>query len=102
VIAENLAAGRDVRRSAAVLAGWARYCEGLDEQGRPIEVSDHLADRLQANARRQRTDSLAFVADRELFGDLIDSEAFTGSYLQTLGMLRSEGARATVAHLAQD
>jgi mannitol 2-dehydrogenase len=102
VIAENLAAGRDVRRSTAVLAGWARYCEGVDEQDRPIEVRDHLADRLQANACRQRTDSLAFVADRELFGDLIDSEAFTGSYLQALGMLRAEGARATVAQLALD
>jgi mannitol 2-dehydrogenase len=102
VITENLAAGRDVRRSAAVLAGWARYCEGVDSDGRPIEVRDHLAGRLQANARRQRSDLLAFVADRELFGDLVDSEAFTGSYLQTLRMLNSEGARATVAQLAQD
>jgi mannitol 2-dehydrogenase len=102
VIAENLAAGRDVRRAAAVLAGWARYCEGSDEQGEPIEVRDYLADRLQANARRQQEDPLAFVADRELFGDLVDSEAFTGPYLQTLEMLRSQGARATVAHLAQN
>ncbi|HEX8093362.1 mannitol dehydrogenase family protein [Jatrophihabitans sp.] len=102
VITENLAAGRDVRRSAAVLAGWARYCEGVDELGRPIEVQDSLADRLRANARRQGADPLAFVADRELFGDLVDSEAFRTAYLDALSMLRSQGARATVAHLAQD
>ena len=101
VITENLAAGRDVRRCAAVLAGWARYCEGVDEQGRPLEVRDPLAARLQANARRQDVDPLAFVADRELFGDLVNSEAFTGAYLQALGMLRSRGARATVEHLAR-
>ncbi|HEX8768004.1 MAG TPA: mannitol dehydrogenase family protein, partial [Jatrophihabitans sp.] len=102
VIRENLAAGRDVRRSVAVLAGWARYCEGVDFSGRPIEVRDHLADRLQANARRQQDDPLAFVADRELFGDLVDSEAFRTAYLQALGMLRSHGPQATVAHLAED
>ena len=102
VISENLAAGRDVRRSAAVLAGWARYCEGVDFHGRPIEVRDHLADRLQANARRQDADPLAFVADRELFGDLVDSEAFRAAYLQALDMLRSRGARTTVEQLARD
>jgi len=102
VINENLAAGRDVRRSAAVLAGWARYCEGVDELGRPIEVRDPLAGRLRANARRQDADPLAFVADRELFGDLVDSEAFRTAYLQALGMLRSRGARATAEQLARD
>jgi mannitol 2-dehydrogenase len=96
------ASDRDVSRSAAVLAGWARYCEGVDEQGRPIEVRDHLADRLQANARRQDGDPLAFVADRELFGDLVGSEAFTSCYLRALSMLRSDGARATVASFGQD
>jgi mannitol 2-dehydrogenase len=102
VITENLAAGRDVRRSAAVLASWARYCEAADERGDPIEVRDVRSDRLRANARRQHQDPLAFVADRELFGDLIDSEVFTGSYLQALSMLRSKGARATVEWLARD
>src|ERR671917_798079 len=44
VIRENLAAGRDVRLAAAVGASWARYAEGVDEQGRPIEVVDRLKD----------------------------------------------------------
>ena len=77
VIRENLAAGGEIRRSAAVVAGWARYCEGVDEQGQPIDVADHRRDRLMANARRQREDPLAFVADRDLFGDLVDDERFT-------------------------
>jgi mannitol 2-dehydrogenase len=102
VITENLAAGRDVRRAAAVLAAWARYCEGVDFDGQPIEVRDHLADRLRVNALRQRSDPLAFVADRELFGDLVDSEPFRTAYLRTLDLLRARGARATVEHLAEN
>ena len=53
VVRENLAAGRDVTLSAAV-ASWARYAEGVDEQGEPIEVVDRLADALQQIAARQR------------------------------------------------
>lgn len=97
VVRENLAAGGDVRRAATVVAGWARFCEGVDEQGRPIEVADRRRHTLMANARRQRADPLAFLADRELFGDLVDDERFTAPYLAALDSLHRLGARATVA-----
>ncbi len=70
VIRENLAADRDVTLSASVVASWARYAEGIDEQGEPIKVVDRLADTLQRIAAQQREDPLAFVKNRELFGDL--------------------------------
>jgi mannitol 2-dehydrogenase len=99
VIRENLATGGGIRWSAAVVAGWARYAEGVDEQGRPIDVVDRRSERLVASARRQRDDPLAFIADRELFGDLVDEERFTAEYLRALTSLRERGARATVAAL---
>src|SRR5690606_21303738 len=46
VIRENLATGGHVQLSAAIVASWARYAEGVDEQGQPIEVVDRLADTL--------------------------------------------------------
>jgi mannitol 2-dehydrogenase len=102
VIRENLAAGRDVRLSAAVVASWARYAEGVDEQGRPIEVVDSRRESLMANARRQREDPLAFVADRGVFGDLIDDERFTTPYRAALVSLHQEGAMATLRTLARN
>jgi mannitol 2-dehydrogenase len=100
VIRENLAAGRDVTLSAAVVASWARYAEGVDEQGEPIKVVDRLADTLQQIAARQREDPLAFVKNRELFGDLATESAFTEPYLKTLDSLHNRGARATLEALA--
>jgi mannitol 2-dehydrogenase len=99
VIRENLAAGREIRRSAAVVASWARYAEGVDEQGEPIQVVDRLAERLTAAARRQREDPLAFLADREVFGDLVDDERFTAPYRAALTSLHERGARATLEAL---
>jgi mannitol 2-dehydrogenase len=99
VVRANLDAGGEVRLSAAIVASWARYAEGVDEQGEPITVVDRLADQLTATARRQRDDPLAFVADRTLFGDLVDDERFTAAYLQTLNSLHERGARATLESL---
>ncbi len=100
VVRDNLAAGGEVRRSAAIVAGWARYSEGVDEQGDPIEIADRRRDPLTERARRQREEPLAFLADRDLFGDLVEDERFTGHYLEALTSLHERGARATLEALA--
>ena len=96
VVRENLAAGGQVRLSALVVASWARYAEGVDEQGEPIEVVDRLAGQLTAVARRQHEEPLVFLEDRGLFGDLVDDERFTGAYRDALASLHTRGARATL------
>ncbi len=99
VIREQLASGGEIRRSAAVVASWARYAEGVDEQGEPIEVVDRLKDRLISLARRQREDPDAFIANREVFGDLVDDERFVAAYRSALGSLHERGALATLESL---
>jgi mannitol 2-dehydrogenase len=99
VVRDNLATGGEVRRSAAVVAAWARYCEGVDEEGAPIDVVDRRRDALIERARRQRRDPLSFLADRELFGNLIDDERFTSHYSTALASLHERGARATLEAL---
>jgi mannitol 2-dehydrogenase len=102
VIRENLSRGGEITLSAAVVASWARYSEGVDEQGEPIEVVDRLKDSLMANARRQHEDRLAFIANRDIFGDLVDSERFTTAYASALDALHSRGARATLEGLMRE
>ncbi|UFU04024.1 mannitol dehydrogenase family protein [Ruania suaedae] len=102
VIRENLAGGGQVRLSAAVVASWARYAEGTDEQGEPIEIVDRLADRVHAAALRQSEDALAFLRDRDLFGDLIDHPRFVEDYRWALDSFHARGARATVEALLGD
>ncbi len=96
VVRRNLADGGEIACSALVVAAWARYAEGVDEQGEPIEVVDRLAERLVATAQRQREEPLAFLEDRDLFGDLIDDERFTTAYRQALDSLHQHGARASL------
>jgi mannitol 2-dehydrogenase len=99
VVRHNLAEGGEIRRSALVVAAWARYAEGVDEQGEPIEVVDRLAEQLVATARRQRDEPLAFLSDRDLFGDLVDDERFVAAYTDALASLHERGARGTLESL---
>jgi mannitol 2-dehydrogenase len=56
--------------------------------------------RADALANRARSgDPLAFVSDRELFGDLADDPRFAAAYRDVLTSLRERGARATVESL---
>jgi len=99
VVRHNLATDGEIVRAATVVAGWARYDEGVDEQGEPIEIVDRLAERLHAAALAQREDPLAFLRDREVFGDLIEDERFTTTYREALESLHRDGAHRTVERL---
>ena len=95
VIKADLEAGRPVDRSALVVAAWARYAEGTDEDGEPIDIVDHRKEAVM-RAAADTTDPLAFVRDKTLFGDLGGHESFTTPYLASLKSLHDNGARRTL------
>ena len=99
VVNINLENGGEIHRSAAIVASWARYAEGTDEQGNLIEVVDRLKDKLMAAAAVQRTQPLAFISDREVFGDLVDNERFVSAYSEALASLHQHGATETLRTL---
>jgi len=99
VVRENLAGGGKITLTAAIVASWARYAEGTDEKGDPIVIVDRLREKVMAAAAQQGTDPLAFIRNRELFGDVVDDERFTSAYLSTLESLHSVGARKTLESL---
>lgn len=99
VVRENLRTGAPIRLSAATVASWARYAEGTDEQGQPIEVQDRLADVLVPLARKQRENPTAFIENTDLFGDLAGNERFVEAYVWALESLHRDGARATLEAL---
>ena len=99
VIRKNLETGGEIARSTAVVASWARYAEAVDESGEPIEIVDQLKDSLVPIAQSQRENPTAFIANRAVFGDLIDNERFVAEYTKQLASLQEQGARATLESL---
>ena len=99
VVRANLAANGEIRRSVAVVASWARYAEGVDEQGQSINVVDNMKDKLMQVAANNRSNITAFIENREVFGDLCDNPRFVAAYKETLESLYAVGAMETVRKL---
>ena len=96
VVRDQLARDGELARCAAIVASWARYAEGVDEHGAPIDVVDRQRDRVTALAQRALEDPRVFIADRQLFGDLAEHERFATAYSAALRSLHERGARATL------
>ncbi|MBB5643286.1 mannitol dehydrogenase family protein [Cryobacterium roopkundense] len=99
VIREQSTRGGAIELSAAIVASWARYAEGIDEQGEPIDVVDRITERVMASAAGYAADPHSFLRDRDLFGDLIDDDGFTAAYDRALTLLHEVGARRTLGVL---
>jgi mannitol 2-dehydrogenase len=100
VIRHNLATGGPVARSAAVVASWARYAEGTDEAGQPIEVVDARRDGLMALARQ--ADPRSFIENEQLFGDLAVQDRFAAGFLSALAAFHHVGARQTLRQVTAE
>ncbi|MGC0362991.1 mannitol 2-dehydrogenase [Rhodococcus sp. 27YEA15] len=98
-VRDQLAASRPVAVCAAVVAGWARYAEGTDENGDAIDVRDPRREQLMTAAGLNRENPTAFLDVTEIFGDLGATEAFAGPYRSALSTLHTAGTRALLDSL---
>lgn len=99
VVRERFIAGGQAPLAAAIVASWARYAEGVDEDGEAIQVMDRMRDGLMKRAQLQRSSPTAFLEERSVFGDLIDEPRFVVPYLDALAMLYESGSRHTYARV---
>jgi len=101
MVKERLAADGDVRRSAAMTAAWAKYCEGFDDAGHALNIVDNALDEILTAAAKQSDDPLAFLRQEQFFGRLVEDERFTKPYLWMLGLLNEVGSRGALKALRE-
>ena len=101
VIRDQLAAGGDISVAVTAVAAWARYLEGIDEQGRPYDVADRRRQQLVPLAAQQHSRPESLLGLVEVFGDLASQPRFVAAYVEALAALRNDGARSVVHALAR-
>jgi mannitol 2-dehydrogenase len=96
VIDAQLRNGGDITRASLVVAAWARYAAGVDEDGEPIVVVDRLLELVRSAAESARREPVAFLTALPSLRALADHPRFVEMFTTHLRMLRDRGARATV------
>jgi mannitol 2-dehydrogenase len=93
---DRLRAGADVTGLALESALWCRYCAATTDTGTPITLNDPNAERLTPAAQAAKDDPAAFLALRDIFGDVADAPAFREKFETALRSLWRDGTRATL------
>jgi mannitol 2-dehydrogenase len=93
---DRLKAGADVTGLALESALWCRYCAATTDAGEPITLNDPNARRLTPAAQAARDNPEAFLALRDIFGDVADAQAFREKFATALRSLWQDGTRATL------
>lgn len=89
---ENLEKGGSIQFATLVIAAWCYYSDkGIDHQGEPIEIIDVMHAELQQTAKRTKSDPLAFIKQKSLFGDLAKNERFAQLYVATVQKIYEDG-----------
>jgi mannitol 2-dehydrogenase len=97
-VRDRLKAGASVKGLALVSALWCRYAYGESESGTIIPPNDPSWDRLQSAAKRARQDPRAFLALRDIFGELAENATYVDAFSRALSSLWTQGVRATLAN----
>ena len=80
-IHENLAVGGSIKLATLVIAAWCYSCDKkINQKGQPINITDILSKELHLAAKKTKSDPLAFIKQKTIFGDLYKNEFFTSCY----------------------
>ena len=100
IVRERLADGGSIRMLCFSIAAFIRFCRGIDEKGKPIEIKDPLANELRRAAQAGGRDPRPFLNLTHVFGaDLAANETFVHGVEQALGNIEDQGIRSAVAAL---
>ncbi|SDL19398.1 mannitol 2-dehydrogenase [Arthrobacter sp. ov407] len=101
VVREQLRLGGPIDRAALVIAAWARFLEGTDEDLEPIDLTDQRLGDLRAALRADHAEPGAFLNLTNVFGDLGRNARFAAAYREAREALQRSGARTAVQDLTE-
>ncbi len=91
-----LAAGVEISGLALSQALWARMCDGTREDGSLIAPNDPIWGKLSGAAKSAKSNPLVWLEQRELYGDLADSDRFREKFAGWLSIIWSDGVEAAL------
>jgi len=91
---------RPLQRVALILASWAHYLRGRDDNGETYAIQDPLAERLQSAVSDRPQASAKFLSQSDIFGQKLSaSTEFVQAFEQALANIENKGAIAALKSL---
>lgn len=98
IISDRLRAGAPIPGLALEIALWCRYCCGIDEDGRDIDVNDANVRMLRVAGQSASRDPGTFLDLDFVFGTLGDDQVFRREFSMALTSIVNNGVRQSLAN----
>ncbi|MGB2134297.1 MAG: mannitol dehydrogenase family protein [Pseudomonadales bacterium] len=95
-IRDSLKLHTGVNGLALVSAIWARYCQGVREDGSKIKPNDPHWSLLCEIALRAKTTPIVWLENVDVYGNLAENKEFSNAFCQWLEMINSQGLILTI------
>lgn len=101
VITDRLADGKSIWLSTAIVVSFARYLNGVDENGKPIEIIDRAKEKLAVLAQSLQSDSSVILGEHELLGETVSNQVFVNTFKEIYDKLSKDGSKKTLEWLIE-
>ncbi len=95
-IRDGLRAGASVVGLALVSALWARYCQGIREDGSTVEPNDPHWEMLHEHAEKAMKRPRAWLEMEKYYGNLVTKKPFAEAFSGWLIMINTKGVDAAI------
>lgn len=87
---------QNIKRAAFVIAAWAKYNDGVDDNENSYNILDTMSGTLIRTAALSIQNPIKFIEIKAIFGDLSQNETFASSYIEALTQLRANDVKSCI------
>ncbi|GIZ09324.1 mannitol dehydrogenase family protein [Flavobacterium sp. UMI-01] len=95
-IKNQLANEKKIKWAAFIIAAWAKYNDGIDDNEQPYDIIDTMSGTLIRTAALSIQNPIKFLEIKSIFEDLSENELFASYYLDALAQLREEKVKVCI------
>jgi len=88
-----------VAHAALIIAAWAIYNLGVDQNGRALVIKDALKTILHKEALASKQNPKAFLGITSVFGKLKESEVFVAEYTKAYNNIVQDGLKKSIVNI---
>ncbi|MFK7825745.1 MAG: mannitol dehydrogenase family protein [Oligoflexales bacterium] len=98
---EQIGHSKELNASAMILASWAIYALGKDEQGNDINIIDNRKEEILTASNKAVANPENFLKIQDLFGCLASDEQFVKNFIRYYHEIKEKGCLKTISDFLQ-
>jgi mannitol 2-dehydrogenase len=95
----QLLSNKKIEKAALIIAAWAKYNDGIDDNENSYEIVDTMSGTLIRTAALSIQNPMKFIEIKAVFGDLAQNPLFVDAYLHAIDKVRKNKIKQCIKEI---